>query len=214
MLSLRPDFRQMGRRLASSGYVVLVPNVYYRSRRAPVVDGGFNFANPEDRAKLTPFRTLLTPEAVDRDAAAYLAFLDARPQTDRRKKIGVQGYCMGGPLTFRTAAVAPQRVAAAASFHGGGLAPDEPDAPSAGAPRIRGEVYAGHADADPSMPPEQVERLERALTDAGVPHTCEVYAGAPHGFTMSDMPVHDAAAEQRHWDALLDLLERRLPVRS
>src|SRR5688500_13388768 len=102
-LSLRPVFREMGKRLASAGYVVLGPNFYYRSKKAPVVDGTFNFASAEDRAKITPMRQALTNEAAERDAAAYVAFLDAQPQTDRKKKIGVQGYCMGGPLTVRTA---------------------------------------------------------------------------------------------------------------
>lgn len=128
VVSLRPVFRDMGRRLAAEGYVVLVPNLYYRVKPAPVVEGGFNFGNPDDRAKLAPLRASVTPEGTDRDAAAYVAFLDAQPQTDRSKKIGTQGYCMGGPLAFRTAGAVPSRVGAVASFHGGGLATDQPPA--------------------------------------------------------------------------------------
>jgi N4-(beta-N-acetylglucosaminyl)-L-asparaginase len=129
VMSLRPVFRDMGKRLAAAGYVVLVPNLYYRAKKAPVIEGTFNFANPDDRAKLTPLRATVTPEGTDRDAAAYVAFLDAQPQTNKAKKVGVQGYCMGGPLSFRTAAAAPGRVGAVATFHGGGLVTDQPTSP-------------------------------------------------------------------------------------
>jgi carboxymethylenebutenolidase len=113
---------------------------------------------------------------------------------------------------LRAAAQLPERVAAAASFHGGNLAPDDPAGVHQLAPRIRAEVYVAHADNDASAPPEQQERLAAALEAAGVQHTAELYAGASHGFTMSDMPVYDAAAEQRHWDALLGLFARTLPA--
>jgi carboxymethylenebutenolidase len=119
---------------------------------------------------------------------------------------------MGGGLSLRAAAQLPDRVVAAASFHGGNLAPDDPNGPQAVVDRVRAELYFGHADNDASMPPEQIARLEAALDAAGVRYTSELYAGASHGFTMSDMPVYDAAAEQRHWDALLGLLARALPA--
>jgi carboxymethylenebutenolidase len=129
VLSLRPVFRDMGRRLAAAGYVVLVVNLYYRVKKAPVIEQAFDFSKPDDRAKLTPMRATVTPEGTDRDAAAYVAFLDAQPQTSKAKKVGVQGYCMGGPLSFRTAAAAPGRIGAVASFHGGGLVTDQPTSP-------------------------------------------------------------------------------------
>jgi carboxymethylenebutenolidase len=119
---------------------------------------------------------------------------------------------MGGGLSLRAAAQLPDRVVAAASFHGGNLAPEDPAGPHQGAPRIRAEVYAAHADNDASMPPEQIARLETAFDAAGVTYTSEVYAGAAHGFTMSDLPAYHQAAEQRHWDDLLALLARALPV--
>ncbi|MEA3008254.1 MAG: carboxymethylenebutenolidase, partial [Acidobacteriaceae bacterium] len=110
ILGLRPVFREMGQRLAAQGYVVLVPNPFYRNAKAPVVDGSFDFSKPEDRAKVMPMAAALTADANISDAKSYVAFLDAQPQTNKKKKMGVQGYCMGGPLTFRTAATAPERM--------------------------------------------------------------------------------------------------------
>src|SRR5271155_2670931 len=126
ILGLRPVFREMGRRLAAEGYVVLVPNPFYRNAKAPVVDGSFDFSKPEDRAKVMPMAAALTADANISDAKVYVSFLDAQPQTDKKKKMGVQGYCMGGPLTFRTAAIVSERIGAAATFHGGGLVTDKP----------------------------------------------------------------------------------------
>ena len=210
VVSLRPTFREMGRRLAGEGYVVLVPNLYYRVKRAPVVEGGFNFANPEDRAKLTPLRASVTPEGTDRDAGAYLAFLDAQPQTDKRRKVGTQGYCMGGPLAFRTAAAGPARVGAVASFHGGGLVTDAPTSPHLTLPRSRAEYLVLVADNDDKKEPEVKEKLKAALTAAGRPHKVEVYAGAGHGWTVKGSQVYDETAAERAWAELLALYKRAL----
>lgn len=120
ILGLRPVFREMGSRLAAQGYVVLVPNPFYRNKKAPVVDGSFDFSKPENRAKIMPMAQALTADTNISDAKSYITFLDAQPQTDKKKKMGVQGYCMGGPPTFRTAATRPDRIGAAATFHGGG----------------------------------------------------------------------------------------------
>src|SRR5579862_2119875 len=109
ILGLRPVFREMGRRLSAEGYVVLVPNPFYRNAKAPVVDGSFDFNKPEDRAKVMPMAAALTQDAAFSDARDYIAFIDKQPQTDKKHKVGVQGYCMGGPLTFRTAAIVPDR---------------------------------------------------------------------------------------------------------
>lgn len=209
---LRPRLEEMARRIASEGYVVLMPNVFYRSGRAPVVDLG-DLSRPENRAtifeKLGPLMAALTPELAMHDAAAYLDFL----ATDERVSagpVGTVGYCMGGALALRTAALAPDRVGAVASFHAGRLATDAPDSPHRSFGSIRGEVYIAHADNDGSMPPEQQDLVERTLTEAGVTHRVELYAGAAHGFTMADSAAYDEAATERHWENLLPLLARAL----
>ena len=212
-IGLRPRLSEMADRIAAQGYAVLVPNLFYRGGRAPVVPDVVARLQGEDRAtvfqELGPFMSALTPDVSARDTQAFVDFLDAQPDVDA-SRLATTGYCMGGNRSLRAAAQLGDRVVAAASFHGGNLAPDEADGAQHGAPQVRAELYLAHADEDPSMPPEQVERLERALSDAGVAYTSEVYAGAHHGWTMSDMPVHDDAGEQRHWDALLGLLDRRL----
>lgn len=209
---LRPRLEEMARRIAAEGYVVLVPNVLYRSGRAPVVDLG-DLSVPENRAtifgKLGPLMAALTPELAMRDAAAYLDFLVADEHVSSGP-VGSVGYCMGGALALRTAAGAPERVGAVASFHAGRLATDAPDSPHRSFGSIRGEVYVAHADNDGSMPHEQQALVERTLTEAGVPHRTELYAGAAHGFTMADTAAYDEAAEQRHWDNLLPLFARAL----
>jgi len=215
-IGLRPRLEQMADRIAAQGYAVLVPNLFFRAGRAPVVPDLVARLQSEDRAsvmaELRPLMQALTPQVAARDTEAYVDFLVRQPGV-ADGPIATTGYCLGGPLSLRAAAQLPGRVVAAASFHGGNLAPDDPSGPQHGAPAICAELYFAHADNDASMPPEQVARLEAALDAAGVTYHSELYAGAAHGFTMSDMPVYDAAAEQRHWDALLGLLARALPAR-
>jgi len=210
VMSLRPAFREMGRRLASSGYVVLVPNLYYRAKKAPVIDGAFNFANPEDRAKITPLRATVTPEGTDRDSVAYLAFLDAQPQTNRKKKAGVQGYCMGGPLSVRTAAAVPDRIAAVASFHGGGMVTDAPTSPHLLLTKTKAEYLICVAENDDNRDPADKEKLRVALDAAGRPNKIEVYAGAAHGWTVPDGQVFNPPAAEKAWAELLALYGRVL----
>jgi len=210
VVSLRPAFREMGRRLASSGYVVLVPNLYYRVKKAPVVESGFNFASPEDRAKIMPMRATVTPEGTDRDATAYIAFLDALPQTNKKKKVGVQGYCMGGPLAFRTAGISPSRVAAVASFHGGGLVTDAPTSPHLTLPVSKAEYLICVADNDDKKDPADKEKLKVALDAAKRPNKIEVYAGAAHGWTVKGSQVYDEPAAEKAWAELLALYKRTL----
>lgn len=209
---LRPHLRAMADRLASAGYTVLVPNVVYRHGRAPVVELP-GFIDPAERPEiiqsLRPAMATLTPQAAMRDAAAYLDWLAASPLTTDGPA-GVTGYCMGAGLALRTAGTHPGRVAAVAGFHGAHLATEAPDSPHLLADRITAELYLGHADQDPTLPPEQVERLGKALTAAGVRHRAEVYTRARHGFTQADTAMYDAAATERHWAALLDLLGRNL----
>src|ERR1700730_4733685 len=133
---LRPSMREMGKRIAAEGYSVLVPNPFYRVSKAPFTDGSnFNFQNPADMAKLTPLMASVNaPGNAEKDAVAYVAFLDAQKQVNKAKKIGTQGYCMGGPLVVKTAAALPNRVGAGGSFHGGGLVSDKPDSPHLLAP--------------------------------------------------------------------------------
>ena len=210
VVSLRPVFREMGRRLAQSGYVVLVPNLYYRVKRAPVVEGSFNFANPDDRAKLTALRPSVTPEGTARDAAAYIAYLDALPQTDRKKKVGTQGYCMGGPLAFYTAGAVPARVGAVASFHGGGLHTDAPTSPHLTLARSHAEYLVLIADNDDQKEPAAKDQIKAALAQAGRPAKVEVYAGANHGWTVKGGQVYDEPAAEKAWAELLALYKRAL----
>jgi carboxymethylenebutenolidase len=210
VVSLRPVFREMGRRLAAEGYVVLVPNLYYRAKKAPVVESGFNFANPDDRAKITPLRATVTPEGTDRDAVAYIAFLDSLPQTNNKKKVGTQGYCMGGPLAFRTAGISPGRVAAVASFHGGGLVTDAPNSPHLTLPQSKAEYLVCVADNDDKQDPAAKDKLKVALDTAKRPNKIEVYAGAAHGWTVKGSQVYNEPAAEKAWAELLALYKRAL----
>ena len=210
VLSLRPVFREMGRRLAASGYVVLVPNLYYRVQRAPVVEGGFNYALPESRAKLAPLRATVTPEGAVRDSVAFLAFLDAQPQTDRKKKAGVQGYCMGGALAFRTAVAVPGRIGAVASFHGGGLVSDAPDSPHRLLAGTKADYLVAVAENDDQRDPADKDKLKAALDAAGLKSKVEVYAGAAHGWTVRGGQVYNEAAAEKAWAELLALYKRAL----
>jgi carboxymethylenebutenolidase len=210
-IGLRPRLEEMADRIAERGYAVLVPNLFYRAGRSPVIPNIVERLQGEDRTavfgELMPLMTALTPEVAARDTAAYVEVLD---QYADGGPIATVGYCMGGALAMRAAAQLPDRVAAVGSFHGGRLAPEEDSGPHTLADQISAELYFGHADNDGSLPPEQIVRLEGALDAAGVRYTSEVYAGAAHGYSMSDMPVHNAEAEQRHWDALFGLLDRTL----
>ncbi|MFF3906295.1 dienelactone hydrolase family protein [Streptomyces sp. NPDC001848] len=209
---LRPNLKKMADRLAGHDYTVLVPNVFYRHGRAPVVelpDFIDPSARPEIFQQIMPMMRALTPERVERDAGAYLRRLADCPRA-ADGPVGVTGYCMGARLALRTAGTHPKRVAAVAGFHGGQLATDKPDSPHLVADRITAEAYFGHADQDHSLPPEQIDRLEKALTDAGVRHRCEVYEGAPHGYTQEDTSSYHAEAAERHWRELLALFDRAL----
>jgi carboxymethylenebutenolidase len=200
----------MGRRLAAAGYVVLVPNLYYRARKAPVIEGAFNFANPEDRAKLTPLRATVTTEGTFKDAAAYLAFLDAQPQTDLGKKAGVQGYCMGGPLAFRTAGAVPDRIGAVATFHGGGLVTDKEDSPHLLIPKTHASYLIEIADNDDKQDPATKDTLKAAFAAAKRPAQVEVFEGCAHGWTVKGGQVYNEDGAERAWANLLVLYKKAL----
>lgn len=209
---LRARIEEMAGRIAERGYAVLAPNVFYRAGRSPVLpfpDMSREDARSEFFAKVRPLMAELTPERLAADGAAYL---------DELAKVAVEpfaitGYCMGTRLGLRIAAAHPDRVAALAGFHGGGLVTDDPTSPHRAAGDLRAELYFGHADQDQSNSPEQIAALDEALDAAGVKHTTEVYEGARHGYTMSDTPVYDEAATERHFAALFDLLGRTLSAR-
>lgn len=209
ILGLRPVFENMGKRLAAEGYVVLVPNPYYRVKKAPVIEGTFDFSVPADREKLTPLRASMTPEGTARDAMAFLAFLDAQASTDATCKAGVQGYCMGGPLSFRTAGAVPERIGAVASFHGGGLITDQLGSPHQVIPATHAEYLVAVAQNDDVREPAVKHALKAAFAAAGRPATVEVYAG-DHGWTVKGSQVYNETEAERAWSNLLSLYKRVL----
>lgn len=211
IFGLRPQFRDMGRRLAAQGYVVLVPNPFYRTRKAPVFgDAPFDFNNPADRAKLPPLTAPLTPDAVTRDSKAFLAFLDGQKVTNSKAKAGVQGYCMGGPMTMRAAAALPDRIGAGASFHGGGLVTDKPDSPHLLVPKIRARFYFGIASNDDQKQPDAKDKLKAAFAAANRTARIEVYDGALHGWCVPGSAVYNQPAAERAWGELLALYKAAL----
>lgn len=208
-IGVRPVLRDMADRLAANGYYVLLPNMFYRGGRAAPVDVA-EVLRPENRAALMELVLSLTPERVVSDAGAFLEFLAAQKEVKSGSPVGLTGYCMGGGMVMRTAAHYAERVASAASFHGGRLATASTDSPHHLVHRISAELYFGHADQDSGMTPEEIARLEDALQRAGRRYQAELYAGALHGFTMPDFPVYNKAACDQHWDRLLALFHRTL----
>jgi carboxymethylenebutenolidase len=202
IMGLRPAFRDMGRRLAAQGYVVLVPNPFYRSAHAPVIGDNFDFSNPEQRNRLMGFRAAMTDDGIDRDAQAYLTFLDAQPQTAKGKKAGVQGYCMGGALAFLTAAAVSGRIAAVGSFHGGnGLVTKNPDSPHLLIPKTHAAFLVCQAQNDDATQPTLKDDLKAAFAAAGKTATVEVYH-ANHGWCVPGGQVYDQGEAERAWTAL------------
>jgi carboxymethylenebutenolidase len=210
IMGLRPAFRDMGRRLAGQGYVVLVPNPFYRSAKAPVVGDNVDFSNPETRTKLTGYRSAMTDDGIDHDAQAYLAFLDSQPQTSKTRKAGVQGYCMGGALSFRTAAAVPGRIAAVGSFHGGnGLVTQNPNSPHLLIAKTNASYLVCQAQNDDMQNPQVKEDLKAAFTAAKRPATVEVYQ-ANHGWCVKGGQVYNEAEAERAWTNLGQLYRTNL----
>jgi carboxymethylenebutenolidase len=215
---LRPAMRDIGKRLAGEGYSVLVPNPFYRVAKDPFKDASnFSFQNQADMAKLRPLMASVNaPGNPEKDAAAYVAFLDAQKEVDKTKKIGTQGYCMGGPLVVRTAASQPDRIGAGASFHGGGLVTDQPSSPHLLAPKIKGRMYIAIAANDDARQPDAKDKLKEAFANAKVPAEIEVYPGAQHGWCVPDMPSQNGAPiyskpdAERAWAKLLALYKTAL----
>ena len=206
-IGLRERTKEMADRIAAQGYTVLQPNIFYRGGRAPLWPTP-NLADQAERDRfmetLGPLASALTPSAVAADGAAYLAKLVELSDGP----VTITGYCMGGRIGWTIAAAHPDRVRAMAGFHTGQMVTDSAESPHLLASKVAAEVYWGHADNDASMTPEQIATLDRAMDENGVRHTTEVYANAAHGYTMSDMGAYDAAACERHFDALFALLAR------
>jgi carboxymethylenebutenolidase len=215
---LRPSIREIARRLASTGYSALVPNPFYRLGKAPFTDAShFDFKNEADMAKLkSMIASVSAPGIAEKDAVAYVGFLDAQKEVDAARKIGTQGYCMGGPLVVRTAATLPDRIGAGASFHGGGLVTDKPDSPHLLAPKIKARMYFGIAANDDAKQPEAKDKLKEAFGAAKGSAEIEVYPEALHGWCISDMPlregkpIYNKAEADRAWEKLLALYKTAL----
>lgn len=203
-LGIRPALFEMGQRLADGGYVVLLPDLFYRAGSYAPMEPKAVFASGDVMGAIGHlFRSTDNRRAAD-DTEAFLAYLDTRKDV-RGSKAGVTGYCMGGAIALTAAGTYPDRIAAAASFHGGNLATDSPLSPHLLAGKMKGRIYVAGADKDKSYPPEMAARLEKALADAGADHRCEIYPDALHGWTMADFPVYDAASAERHWRELFAL---------
>lgn len=207
---LRPAFKAMGKRLAMQGYSVLVANPFYRDAKAPVVPEGASFRDPDTRKFLVGMARKLTQDASMSDARHYIAFLDAQDSTDTSRKMGTMGYCMGGPLIMRTAGAVPERVGAAASFHGGGLVRDTDDSPHLLIPRSPAHVLHAIAENDHERSPHTKDALIAAYAAAGVPAEIEVYEGTLHGWCPPDSTVYNEEQAEKAWSRVSALFERAL----
>ena len=214
---LRPSMVDMGKRIAAEGYTVLVPNPFYRVAKAPGIDiSNFSFQNPADMKKLQGLMGGIgAAGAAERDAAAFVAFLDAQPQVNKNKKIGTQGYCMGGPLVMRTAAALPDRIGAGGSFHGGGLVTDQPTSPHLLIPKMKARLYIGIAGNDDQRQPDAKDKLKTAFAAAKVSAEIEVY-GSAHGWCVPDMPaevgkpIYNKPDAEKAWAKLVALYKTSL----
>ena len=210
IFGLRPAFRQMGKRLAESGYSVLVINPFYRKQKAPTAPDHPNFQDPATRDMLMGLAGSLSAETNVTDAKAFGAWLDAQPSVNTKKKMGTTGYCMGGPLVMRTAATLPRRVGGAATFHGGGLVTDKPDSPHLLIPQMKAHYLIAIADNDDQKEPESKNVLKAEFAKAKLPAEIEVYKGSQHGWCPPDAAVYNAELAEKAWARLLVLFKKTL----
>ena len=207
---IRPAFRMMGKRLAESGYSVLVVNPYYRSAHGEVIEEGESFGDPAVRERLMPLARSLSPETCVSDGGAFIKYLDAHPSVDPDRQLGTAGYCMTGSYTIRLAAAYPERIGAGASFHGGGLATDQPDSPHLLVQKIDAGFLIAIAENDDEKDPEAKNLLRAAFDTAGQTAEIEVYTGTLHGWCPPDGPAYNQAQAERAWGRMLDLFGREL----
>ncbi len=210
IFGLRPAFRQMGKRLAESGYTVLVINPFYRTQKAPTAPEHPDFNDPATRQALMSLAGTLSPTTALTDATAFVAYLDAQPAVDKKKKMGTTGYCMGGPFVFRTAAAFPDRVGAGATFHGGGLATDKPESPHLLIPKMKAHFLIAIAENDDQREPEVKNILRAAFAKAHLPAEIEVYAGTKHGWCPPDSAVYNAEQAEKAWGRMMALFKSTL----
>src|SRR5450631_4264411 len=188
VFGLRPTMRDMAKRLAADGFTVLVPNPFYRTTKPPGLSPDIDFNNPTDRAKIDVLRAPLTSDAVMQDASAYVKFLDSQASVNKNAKMGVFGYCMGGPMTMQAADANPDRIGAGATFHGGGLVTDKPNSPHLLIPKMHSRMYIAIAASDDTKQPDAKDTLKSSFAAAKVPAEVLVYEGTFHGWTVRDMP--------------------------
>ena len=206
----RPAMRQMGRRLAESGYAVLVVNPYYRTAKAPILPEGADFTDPKTRETILSMMATLTPQTQATDAKAFVDFLDAQPAVARDRKMGAMGYCMGGPITMRTAAARPDRIGAIASFHGGRLVTDGPESPHRLVPKMKARALFAIAENDDESEPQVKHVLRETFARNGLEAEIEVYEGTLHGWCPPDARVYHEVQAERAWSRLLALFEDAL----
>src|SRR6185437_3194757 len=210
IFGLRPAFRQMGKRLAQEGYAVLVVNPFYRKQKAPTAPPHPDFEDKATREALMALMQSLSADTAATDAKAFTAWLDQQPSVDKARKIGTTGYCMGGPLVMRTAAASPERVGAAATFHGGGLVTDKPDSPHLLIPKMKARFLIAIAANDDAKEPDAKDKLKAAFAQASLTASVEVFEGTKHGWCPPDSHVYDATAAEKAWGELLLLLKAAL----
>jgi carboxymethylenebutenolidase len=210
IFGLRPTFRQMGKRLAESGYTVLVINPFYRTKKAPTAPEHPDFNDPATRQSLMSLAGTLSPATALTDATAFVAYLDSQPAVDKKRKMGTTGYCMGGPFVLRTAAAFSDRVGAGATFHGGGLATDKPDSPHLLIPKMKAHFLIAIAENDDQREPEVKNTLRESLAKANLPAEIEVYAGTKHGWCPPDSAVYNAEQAEKAWGRMMVLFKSAL----
>ena len=210
IFGLRPAFRQMGKRLAESGYSVLVINPFYRIKKAPTAPEHADFQDPATRTALMAQMSSLTPETTLTDAKAFVTWLDSQASVDKKRKLGTTGYCMGGPLTMRTAAAFPNRIGAGASFHGGNLVTDKPDSPHLLVPKMKAQYLFAIAENDDMREPKAKDALREAFAKAKLPAEIEVYTGTMHGWCPPDSQVYNEPQAEKAWSRMLALFKTAL----
>jgi carboxymethylenebutenolidase len=210
IFGLRPTFRQMGKRLAESGYTVLVINPFYRTKKAPTAPEHPDFNDPPTRQALMSLAGTLSPATALTDATAFVAYLDSQPSVDKKRKMATTGYCMGGPFVFRTAAAFPNRVGAGATFHGGSLATDKPDSPHLLIPKMKAQFLIAIAENDDQREPEVKNILRDSFAKAHLPAEIEVYAGTKHGWCPPDSAVYNAEQAEKAWGRMMVLFKTAL----